>query len=624
MKNVSDKLLVTTSRSLLCVDTRTKQITKLHTGKGLYFGITSDENYIYVGARNRLVSSRKNPEDEKGLILKFDHNLQLLDELQPSFQLKDIHQIRVIDSKLYVTCTGDNMIALYNGREWEQWYPNEFRNQDTNHFNSLHHDEKHIYLMAHNWGESEVYVFDRKNRELLRKIKMGKCAHDIWLDENDTLYTLSSEESRLIDSHNHTTLALEGFPRGIVKTDNHSYIGISERVERNIRDFVDGKILIFDKQHNKTGELTLKSEGMVLDIKVINQKDQVSGEYTRVDQIVVDNIDTMSYDYKGSRRFIRNRLSMYLPLLQQLKKSYADAPVLDIESKRGIWLEMLKENGINSRGTETNKAMLHICEEYGLDITSQDGMELLQEQTDESLLAVSAFNMIENASLGELSKFVSEALRALKPGGILILETPAYYSVKTNPEKFYTDSEQAHSKAKLLLSFLEKEHGSARKIVLKFQEPSIELDRLLSSIEFTIEGVGPDCALLVQKDAPSTLPDIRYFAEFEAGSVSLLDMSKKFESWAEGIQAEINKVDSIARKAQQDHYTLQINGLPAFSSKIKNTENDYNALLPRLEKLERIHAEYHSMLESSSWKVTKPFRLAKQTVKSWRRSLLKH
>ncbi len=161
MNKHTDMLLVTTSRSVLCINAKTGRSTKLHTGRGLYYGITSDDNYIYIGVRNRLVSSKIKPEDERGMILKFDHNLQLLEEIQSHFPLKDIHQIRIIDHKLYATCTRDNMIAVYDGDHWEQWYPNEFRNEDKNHFNSLFHDEQYIYLLAHNWGDSE---FDQNHK----------------------------------------------------------------------------------------------------------------------------------------------------------------------------------------------------------------------------------------------------------------------------------------------------------------------------------------------------------------------------------------------------------------------------------------------------------------------------
>ncbi len=289
--NSGDKLLVTTSRSLLCVDVKTQQIIQLHTGKGLYYGITFDRNFIYVGARNRLVSSEMNPSEEEGVILKFDYKLKLVDEIKPTFPLRDIHQIRIIDNKLYITCSYDNMISIYDGSNWEKWYPSKATGKDVNHFNSLYHDKKHIYIVAHNFGDSEVYIFGLKNQKLIEKIKIGNCAHNIWKNKQNTIYTLSSEESKLIDTDNRSLL-LEGFPRGIAITKDRLYIGISERAERNLRDFVDGKILIYNKNKNKIGELFLKSEGMILDIRIINQLDYASSEYIHINKNVIRHINT--------------------------------------------------------------------------------------------------------------------------------------------------------------------------------------------------------------------------------------------------------------------------------------------------------------------------------------------
>lgn len=281
--SISNKLLVTTSKSLLYVDVNTQQVTQVHTGKGLYYGITSDKDFIYAGARNRLVSSEIDPAKEEGVILKFDHSLHLLEELKPAFPLRDIHQIKIIDKLLYITCSFDNMIAIYDGKEWKKWYPNQHQNEDINHFNSLYNDENYIYLMAHNFGESEVYLFDRETREYIKKIQIGKCAHNIWFDRQHKLCTLSSEESKMVDSSNTTLLMLEGFPRGITMTQDHLYVGISKKTERDLRDFTDGKILIFDKKNNKLGEISLESEGMVLDIRVINEFDDILGEFLHID-----------------------------------------------------------------------------------------------------------------------------------------------------------------------------------------------------------------------------------------------------------------------------------------------------------------------------------------------------
>ena len=45
--------------------------------------------------------------------------------------------------------------------------------------------------------------------------------------------------------------------------------------------------------------------------------------------------------YRGSRELIKSRLTVYLPLIQPLKKIYSDLPVVDLGCGRGEWLELL-------------------------------------------------------------------------------------------------------------------------------------------------------------------------------------------------------------------------------------------------------------------------------------------
>ena len=93
-------ILVTTSQSLLLLDTESGEITPMDRGRGLYYGIACDGETIYVAARRRLVSSACAQHDERGEILMFDRLLTCRGSLQAPFPLADI------DPSLHVACAG--------------------------------------------------------------------------------------------------------------------------------------------------------------------------------------------------------------------------------------------------------------------------------------------------------------------------------------------------------------------------------------------------------------------------------------------------------------------------------------------------------------------------------------
>lgn len=274
--NSRDKLLVTTSKSVLLIDVFSKKIKKLHEGDGLYYGITTDSQNIYIGARKRMVSSLDPMENESGVIYKFDKNFALIEALQPEdFPLRDIHQIKFYKDKLYVTCSFDNMIAVYFNGVWKKWYPAKEKNKDVNHFNSIYTQDNFIYLLAHNFGASEILKFDL-DLNFIEKISLGKQSHNIDIIDS-TIMTLSSKESKVLFANN-DEIKSKGFIRGFAKTNSHYYIGSSKPTERLQRDFSDSKIFVYNKNWENIDIIELENEGLILDIKLVNKLELSSNE----------------------------------------------------------------------------------------------------------------------------------------------------------------------------------------------------------------------------------------------------------------------------------------------------------------------------------------------------------
>jgi len=113
--------------------------------------------------------------------------------------------------------------------------------------------------------------------------------------------------------------------------------------------------------------------------------------------------------------------------------------ILDVGCGRGEWLEVLRDNGFQARGIDTNRVVLQRCKELSLDVEEAEALTYLGSLPDASLNAVTAFHFAEHLPLDALVRFLDEAGRALKPGGLLILETPNPENLLVGSCNFYLD-----------------------------------------------------------------------------------------------------------------------------------------------------------------------------------------
>lgn len=273
MPGCPDLLLVTTSKSILLVDTAARDVIPVHRGQGLYYGIAYSDEYIFVAARRRMVSSDVPREEERGAILVFDKTMRLLGEANAPFPLRDMHEILWHEGLLWVTCSFDNMIAIldFKNETWDRWYPlglGKGEPRDQNHFNSLAVREDQLLVLAHNWGPSEILSFEIDALTMHARRSIGRQAHNIRKVDSGGLLTCNSAEGAIVDTRG-WALETGGFPRGIHIGTGARYVGVSEVLERKDRDLAHGRIAIFDDEWNFLDTMMLRGEGLVLDISPI-------------------------------------------------------------------------------------------------------------------------------------------------------------------------------------------------------------------------------------------------------------------------------------------------------------------------------------------------------------------
>jgi 2-polyprenyl-3-methyl-5-hydroxy-6-metoxy-1,4-benzoquinol methylase len=143
--------------------------------------------------------------------------------------------------------------------------------------------------------------------------------------------------------------------------------------------------------------------------------------------------------FRGSREDIKARQRVYLPSLEGCGIGSSEMPVLDLGCGRGEWLELLREQGFCARGIDSNEMMIEFCKSAGLDATQGDALSYLDTLPDACMGAVTSFHMVEHMPFDAVLTLVDGTLRVLKPGGILILETPNPENLLVGAHTFYLD-----------------------------------------------------------------------------------------------------------------------------------------------------------------------------------------
>jgi O-antigen chain-terminating methyltransferase len=187
----------------------------------------------------------------------------------------------------------------------------------------------------------------------------------------------------------------------------------------------------------------------------------------RVDKIVEQH-ENHKYDsvyqafedaFRGSREEIKTRVSTYIPLLNEHRVGSEQMPVLDVGCGRGEWLELLRENGLTASGVDRDSMMVEMCRSRNLNVTENEALAHLKSLPDGSLGAVTSFHMVEHLAFDETLAFIDEALRVLKPGGLIILETPNPRILSVGAHTFWLDPTHRKPLPSLMLRFFVEARG---------------------------------------------------------------------------------------------------------------------------------------------------------------------
>jgi hypothetical protein len=269
---MANRFVVSTTHHLLGLDPESKMLWRIHSGAGLYYGLAKDANgSLYVACRNTVWGSDNDQvrASEEGAILVLDQNLRVCDKLRPQFPLRDVHGIACFDGRIWVTCSYDNLVAIFDlaTREWTRWYPAtdpSHRDRDVHHFNTIQLVGGQVCLLAHNFGPSELLWYDYPSLRYHSAIPFGHASHDLFVFEN-AVATCSSADGWIVNSSGQR-LRTGNFPRGVATTPDGNLLGLSMCSPRDKRQLQHAVLRWYASNWRFKSDFILQDVGMVLDI----------------------------------------------------------------------------------------------------------------------------------------------------------------------------------------------------------------------------------------------------------------------------------------------------------------------------------------------------------------------
>ena len=273
--------------------------------------------------------------------------------------------------------------------------------------------------------------------------------------------------------------------------------------------------------------------------------------------------------FRGPRVLIQQRLEVYLPFVQPVCAAYPEALVLDLGCGRGEWLELLQKNSIVAMGVDLDTGMLAACQQINLKVQCQDALESLKQLQDGSASVVSAFHLVEHLPFDRVKDLVAECHRVLKPGGLLIMETPNPENFMVATHNFYLDPTHLRPIPPDLLAFVPEYLGYESVKILRLQETAgVKTHPNLSMLD-VLTGASPDYAVVAQKAGHTALKQslqALFDQAFGISGYALLERQRlQANDFGFKLEKSISKTEILLAqtKAQLDRVEMQLQISPS-------------------------------------------------------------
>lgn len=134
-------------------------------------------------------------------------------------------------------------------------------------------------------------------------------------------------------------------------------------------------------------------------------------------------------------------------------------PVIDIGCGRGEFLIACHDAGITAQGFDTNERSVADLVARRIDASVAGVPGCFAGLANSSFGAIVAMHVVEHLPVDALFGLFAESARVLRPGGLLIIETPNAESLAVSASEFWRDPTHLAPRHPAALTLLGREHG---------------------------------------------------------------------------------------------------------------------------------------------------------------------
>lgn len=194
---------------------------------------------------------------------------------------------------------------------------------------------------------------------------------------------------------------------------------------------------------------------------------------TRINEDTVDAAALQAFyvglerQFRGTAQEISERQSVY-------RDWVVNAPAgdgADVGCGRGEWLALVQSWGRRATGVDSNTVFVESLKACGHQAVCADAVQWLRTQEANHFAFLSAFHVVEHLPLAVMLAFMDEARRVLKPGGLLLLETPDPDNLLVATQGFWLDPTHRQPLPSALLAFVAEHSGLKVQTVLRLNPP---------------------------------------------------------------------------------------------------------------------------------------------------------
>jgi SAM-dependent methyltransferase len=156
---------------------------------------------------------------------------------------------------------------------------------------------------------------------------------------------------------------------------------------------------------------------------------------------------------RGSEAEVRTDVQPYVDLAREHQ------PVIDVGCGRGELLAACREAGIDAHGFDTNERSVADLRARGFAVEHAGVPECFASFTEGSVGAIVALHVVEHLPVDLLFGLFRESARVLRPGGLMMIETPNAESLAVSASEFWRDPTHLAPRHPAALTLLGREHG---------------------------------------------------------------------------------------------------------------------------------------------------------------------